>query len=401
MIDVKKIREDFPIFKNEPNLVYFDNACMALRPRQVIEAMNEYYEKYPACAGRSGHRLGETVTKKVDEARQTVADFIGAKKEEIIFTKNATEAINLVAQSLNFEKGDIVLGGNKEHNSNLLPWLFLERQKEIIYKVLPEDYELAVPEGVLFNIEKYHPKLVSMGLTSNLDGMTINAKKIIEVAHKNGSMVLLDAAQAVPHQKINVKELDVDFLVFSGHKMLGPSGTGVLYGKKKLLERLAPFMLGGGTVSSSSYDSFQLLPIPDRFEAGLQNYAGIIGLGEAVKYLEGIGFNYIKREEDKLNTIIIQGLYDIFPKEALLGYNNPIVKHNGIVTFYTKKMPSHQIMLLLDKAGIAVRSGQFCVHSWFNANKIKDAVRASVYFYNTEEEAERFVEEMKKIAKAF
>ncbi len=381
---MQKIRQDFNILQNKPDLVYFDNACSTLRPKQMIGAMNEYYNEFPACAGRSGHKLGEAMTKKVDEARQVVADFIVAKKEEIIFTRNTTEGINLVAHSIGLKKEDVVLTSGKEHNSNLLPWMGFCH--EIISNIEEQ-------------LKTLRPKIVALFYTSNLDGETLLIKEMAALAHKYGALVLIDAAQAAGHKKINVHDLDCDFLAFSGHKMLGPSGIGVLYGKKKLLENMAPFMLGGGTVSSSTYDSFQLLPVPERFEAGLQDYAGIIGLSAAIKYLEKIGFENIEKQEKRLNTIITQGLLQI-PSIKILGPQDPLMR-GGIISFYVPGTDSHQIMLLLDKAGIAVRSGQFCVHSWFNANKIKDAVRASVYYYNTEEEAEQFVEEMKKISKIF
>lgn len=380
---IKNIRKDFSIFQNKPDLVYFDNACSTLRPRQVIEAMNEYYNEYPACADRSEHRLGALATKKVSEARATVADFIGAKKEEIIFTRNTTEGINLVAHT-SLKHDDIVLTSSKEHNSNLLPWLWYK------HRVIT-DFEKQLKE--------LKPKLVAIFYTSNLDGETHPIKEIVKLAHKYGALVLIDAAQATGHKKINVHDLDCDFLAFSGHKMLGPSGTGVLYGKKKLLENMVPFILGGGTVKSSTYNSYKLLPVPERFEAGLQNYAGIIGLAEAIRYLKKIGFENIQEQEKLLNTKITQGLLEI-PQIKILGPQEPAAR-GGIVSFYTDKLSSHQLMLLLDKAGIAVRSGQFCVHSWFHANGVKDAVRASVYFYNTEAEAEQFVEEIKKISKIF
>ncbi|MFH1193446.1 MAG: aminotransferase class V-fold PLP-dependent enzyme [bacterium] len=384
---IQKIRQDFIIFKNKPDLVYFDNACSTFRPRQVVEAMDEYYNEYPACADRSEHQLGAMATKKVDEARAVVADFIGAKKDEIIFTRNTTEGINLVAHSVGLKDGDVVLTSGKEHNSNLLPWIV----KGGIRHEIISDFEK--------QLKTLHPKIVALLHTSNLDGETLPVKEMVKVAHKYGALVLVDAAQAAGHQKINVRDLDCDFLAFSGHKMIGPTGTGVLYGKKKALENMAPFMLGGGTVSSSTYNYFTLLPVPERFEAGLQNYAGIIGLAEAIKYLKKVGFENIEAQEKQLNTIITQGLLEI-PSIKILGPED-LAKRGGIISFYTDKLPSHQIMILLDKAGIAVRSGQFCVHSWFDANKIKDAVRASVYFYNTKEEAERFVAEMKKISKIF
>jgi cysteine desulfurase/selenocysteine lyase len=334
-MDVEKIREDFPIFKETINgkpIVYFDNACQSLRPISVIQALNEYYQKYPACAGRSMHKLGELVTKKVDEARRQIANFIKAKrKEEIIFTRNTTEGINLIAHSLNLKQGDIVLTTDKEHNSNLIPWQILSKKVGIIHKIVPSK------EDNTFNLEAFEKmmdnqvKLVSMVFTSNLDGVTIPAKEIIEITHQKGAKVLLDAAQTVPHQEIDVSNLDVDFLAFSGHKILGPSGTGVLYGKYNLLEELEPFLVGGDTVEYTTYTSHKFLPPPEKFEAGLQDYAGIIGLGEAVKYLSQIGFQNIAEHEYELNKFISTEIVKI-PKLKIIGPTDPSLR-SGIISF--------------------------------------------------------------------
>ena len=237
---------------------------------------------------------------------------------------------------------------------------------------------------------------MSLGLTSNLDGVTIPAKKIIQLAHKAGALVLLDGAQAVPHHRIDVQDLDIDFLAFSGHKMLGPSGTGVLYGKYTLLDKLEPFMVGGDTVASSTYETHEFLPPPEKFEAGLQDYAGVIGLGAAVKYLSKIGFDFIEQQEQALNKYITEELKSI-TNLVIIGPNNP-AQRGGIISFYIPGKDHHQIALMLDEtAKIMVRSGQHCVHSWFQAKNIPGSVRASVYFYNTMEEAEMFVRELKKI----
>jgi cysteine desulfurase/selenocysteine lyase len=388
VIKIETIREQFPLFRRADAPVYFDSACQTLRPQAVIGAMNEYYEEYPVCADRSAHSLGERATKKIAESRKIIADFIGAKQpEEIIFTRNATEAINLVANSLGWTAGDIVLTGDKEHNSNLLPWMTLNKKS----------VQHIVSENLIADIEKYKPRLVATHIVSNLDGSMPDVKEIISVAHKNGALVLLDAAQAMGHLPISVRDLDADFLAFSGHKMTGPSGTGVLYGKYALLEKMEPFMVGGGIVASSTYDSYELLPAPEKFEAGLQNYSGIIGLAAAAKYIREVGWNFIEAQIAEVSKIIVQGLSEIGNVKLL----TPAKPSNGIVSFYSEKLEAHQIMLLLDRAGICVRSGQFCVHSWFAANNMPMAVRASVYFYNTAEEAERFVREMKKIAKLF
>ncbi|MCL4382494.1 MAG: cysteine desulfurase [Patescibacteria group bacterium] len=399
-MNIKSIRQDFPLLQeslgNKP-IIYLDNACQSLRPQSVINAITDYYRRYSACGGRSMHRLAETVTQKCDETRRTVARFINAKrKEEIVFTRNTTEGINLIAHSLGFRQGDIVIISDKEHNSNLIPWQVLKRKIGIEYKIAP------TKENNTFDLEAFRGlmnervKLVSLGFTSNLDGMTIPASDVIKIAHGVGSLVLLDAAQTVPHHKIDVQALDVDFLAFSGHKMLAPSGTGVLYGKYRLLEKLDPFLAGGDTVSSSTYESHEFLPPPEKFEAGLQDYAGIIGLGEAVRYLETVGFETITRQEQVLNKFITDEIVNI-PKLKIIGDQNPNLR-SGIISFYIKGVDSHQIAIMLDQSvNIMVRSGQHCVHSWFASRKIAGSVRASLYFYNTLEEVDIFVKSLKKV----
>lgn len=401
-MEIRKIRQDFPMLQDCPGqkpIIYLDNACQSLRPKPVIEAIHHYYEKYSACGGRSMHRLAAEVTRCCDKSRQTVARFLNApRKEEIVFIRNTTEGINLVASSLDLQKDDIVLISDKEHNSNLIPWQILVKKKGIVVKIVPsrEDntFDLDVFERLLQN----KVKLVSLGYTSNLDGVSIPSAEVIQKAHQNGALVLLDAAQAAPHRKIDVKELGVDFLIFSGHKLLGPSGTGVLYGKYQLLEQLEPFLVGGDTVASSTYDACEFLPPPEKFEAGLQDYAGIIGLGAAIEYLQGIGFGAIQKQELALNECITQGIRAI-PKLKLIGPANP-EQRGGIISFYMEGIDSHRIALMLDQmANIMVRSGQHCVHSWFHARQIKGSVRVSLYFYNTLEEAALFVSSLQKIRK--
>ena len=399
-MNIDKIRQDFPLLNKQINgkkIIYFDSACMSLKPMQVVTAMNEYYLKFPACSGRSSHRLGELVTKKIKESRRIVADFINADEREIVFTRNTTEAINLLANSLDLKKGDLVLTTDKEHNSNLIPWQVLVKKKGIRHEFIRSKND-----GT-FDFEKYKDlvggaKLVSMVHTSNLDGTTIPAKEIIEIAHKNGALVFLDAAQSIPHKKINVKELGVDFLAFSGHKMLGPTGTGVFYGKHNLLENLEPFMVGGNTVEYSTYTDHKMLKAPEKFEAGLQDYAGIIGLGEAVKYLESIGFDTIKEHEYRLNKYITDEL-SRFMQIKIIGPIDSVLR-SGIVSFYIDGVDMHQIAIMLEElSGTMIRSGQHCVHSWFNDKKIKNSARVSLYFYNTMEEAEEFISSLNKIMK--
>ncbi len=400
MLDINKVRQDFPLLAENgkgKNLIYFDNACQSLRPNQVIDKVAEYYREYPACGGRSMHRLATKVTNQCDEAREVIANLIKAKKkEEIIFTRNTTEGINLVANSIGLQNGDVVITTDREHNSNLIPWQVLKKKIGIVHKIIATNSDGLLDMETYQKVLNEGAKLVSMGYTSNLDGVSINAESVINIAHKYGAKVLLDGAQAIPHKNVNVSKLDADFLVFSGHKMLGPSGIGVLYGKQQLLDNLEPFLVGGDTVESSTYDSHIFLPSPEKFEAGLQDYAGIIGLGEAVRYLNNISVDAIQKQELELNTFITSEITKN-PRLKILGPKDPAYR-SGIISFTVEGADVHQVALMLDSsAGIMIRSGQHCVHSWFNARNIKGSVRASLYFYNTLKEAEQFVISLDKV----
>lgn len=400
MLDINKVRQDFPLLVENgkgKNLIYFDNACQSLRPNQVIDKVTEYYREYPACGGRSMHRLATKVTNQCDEAREVIANFIKAKKkEEIIFTRNTTEGINLVANSIGLQNGDVVITTDREHNSNLIPWQVLKKKIGIVHKIIATNSDGLLDMETYQKVLNEGAKLVSMGYTSNLDGVSINAESVVNMAHKYEAKVLLDGAQAIPHKNVNVSKLDVDFLVFSGHKMLGPSGIGVLYGKQQILDTLEPFLVGGDTVESSTYDSHIFLPTPEKFEAGLQDYAGIIGLGEAVRYLTNIGFDAIQKQELELNSFITSEITKS-PRVKILGPQDPTAR-SGIISFTVEGADVHQVALMLDSsAGIMIRSGQHCVHSWFNDRNIKGSVRASLYFYNTLKEAEQFVISLDKV----
>ncbi|MCL5795677.1 MAG: cysteine desulfurase [Patescibacteria group bacterium] len=363
--------------------------------------MNRYYEEYPVCGGRSMHKLGKIVSDKVYETRSLVARLIDARKEEIVFTRNATESINFIAYSINWKKGDVVLTSDKEHNSNLLPWIRLSKKIGIVHNIVKSDSD-GYPDLTYLRemLKKYNGKvkLIAVALSSNLDGMTNPVAEIAKLGHKYGALILVDAAQGLPHQPVSVNKLGADFLAFSGHKMLGPSGTGVLYGKKKLLEEFEPFMIGGGTVVKSTYDSYCLENIPERFEAGLQDYAGIIGLGEAIRFIQRIGYKEITRRDLELNKYITDYLSSI-DRVHIVGAKEP-EKRGGIISFYVDGVDPHLIALMLDEAGIMVRSGQLCVHSWFNDKKIQGVVRISTYFYNTLEEVEYFIRTFSNILKA-
>lgn len=397
-LNVDRIREDFPVLKREINgkpIIYFDNACMTFRPIQVIEKVKEYYMEYPSCGERSLHKLGKRVDEEMERARDIVRKFINAKKfEEIIFTKNTTEGINLVANSLDFERGDIVLTTDKEHNSNLLPWQKLA-SKGVKHGVVRSN------EDNTFSLENFenqmsrNVRLVSVAHTSNLDGVSTPIKEIVKIAHDYGAKVLVDGAQSIPHHPVDVRKLDVDFLAFSGHKMMGPSGVGVLYGKKDLLEELQTFIVGGGTVIDTTQDEAKFEEIPQKFEAGLQNYAGIIGLGEAAKYLMKIGRDNVEKHEIELNRRLTEGV-DL-ETISLIGPKEP-ERRGGIFSFNVGKTNPHEIAMMMDEMeNICVRSGAHCVHSWFNSHNLNGSVRASLYLYNTIEECDKFLEALKRI----
>lgn len=403
-MNTRKIRQDFPLFSEQKGIfgmkkkqvIYFDNACMTLRPRQVVTAMNQYYYDYPACALRSQHKMARRATDAYQDAREVIAKFIGAKPDEIIFTRNTTESINLVAQSFPFKKGDVVLGSDKEHNSNLVPWLML-KDKGVKHEIIPsKDGELDVESFA--NMLGPNTKMIAIQHTSNLDGTSIPLSKVIKIAHANKTIVLVDGAQSVPTMPIDVKKMDIDFLAFSGHKMLGPSGTGVLYGKKELLEQLKPFITGGETVKDTWYDKVEFEDVPGRFEAGLQDYAGFIGLAEACRYLKKNGLSKLANYETLLNKKMTDALGKIDDIE-ILGPKDAI-KRGGIFSFNIKNMDHHQIALLLDASkNIAIRSGAHCAHSWFNANKIMGSARASFYLYNTQDEVDEFIDGINEILK--
>jgi cysteine desulfurase/selenocysteine lyase len=400
-MDVKSIRGDFPIFSSEErDLIYFDNACQTFRPRQVMKAMNEYYEMFPACGGRSVHRLATRVSIKLDEAREKVARFIGCDDPNcIIFTRGCTESLNMVAKGRLLKDGDHVLTTDMEHNSNHVPWVQVAKYQDIRHRIV------TTPPSGMFDMNRFREALdgvalVSMVHTNNVTGTTIPAMEIIREAHDRGALVCLDGAQSTPHQRIDVKELDVDMFAFSAHKMLGPSGMGVLYAKMDILERMEPLIGGGGGVGLTTYDKVEFLPPPERFESGLMNYSGIIGTGAAVDYLTAVGMDEIQEHERRLNDVVTRGLRDL-PGISILPPSDPSLR-SGIFSFNLQGMSSHDIAMIIDEmAKVLIRSGMHCVHPYFVSRGIDGCARASFYLYNTEEEARRFVEAVKELSSVF
>lgn len=400
-MDPEKVRRDFPFFsKYGSSLVYFDNACQTLRPRQVIEMMNEYYMDYPACAGRSVHRLSTQVSIKIDEAREKLLRFLNAPSDyEIVFTKNATEAINLVARGFNWNSDDVVVTTDIEHNSNHLPWIRENSRSGLKRRIAPTNDGLLDLEIYRSKLDR-HVRIVSLVHTSNVTGTTIPAREAVKMAHEVGAVALLDGSQAAPHQPVDLKRIQADFYVVSLHKMLGASGVAALCARRDLLNELEPLILGGGGVVESDYEHMEYLPPPEKFEAGLQNYAGIIGSIAAIEYLEKIGMREIMEHEIMLNTQITRLIRDM-PGVKIIGPEDPELR-GGIISFTVDDMKPHDVAVILDEMdGILVRSGMHCVHPFFKRKELEGSVRASLYIYNTLEECERFCSSLRKLISIF
>ncbi len=389
------LRNDFPVLKRS-KIIYLDNACMTLRPKQVIEAINWYYKTNCACAGRSFHKQSEELNERVAKARETIKGFFKASKShEIVFTKNTTEGINTVAFGFNLRRGDLVVTSDREHNSNLIPWLVLKK-RGIKHIAVPST------ENFEFDLEAMHEamskkvKIVSVVHISNIDGYELPIKEIIKLSHDFGAKVLIDGAQSAGHIPLNLKKLDADFFAASSHKACGPI-IGCLLIKEELLEQVKPLMYGGGTVANATLNSFELLAKHERFEAGLQDYASIIGFGEACKYLNKIGMEKIEQHDRTLTKKLMKRLVDI-NGVTIVGVND-WRKCTSIVSFNIEGFSPHDVALMLDEAhSIAVRSGKHCAHAWFNKYCKSGCVRASTFLYNQMDEINILVEEVSKIA---
>ncbi len=404
-MNIKSIREDFPTLREEDAPAYLDNACVTLKPDCVINAITEYYTKYPGCGGRSVHSYGTQVSKKVSDSRRSLASFINAPSvNEVVFTKNATQSINQIAHGMKWSEGDVVLTTDREHNSNLVPWLQLEQEQGIDHRVVPSNADNT------FDLESFEEicsevgdklKLVSMSHVGNLDGVSTPIKKIAKVTHDHGALIAVDGAQSLPHMKVDVQDLDIDFIAFSIHKMCGPSGMGALWGKSDLLDDLRPIQSGGQTVVTTNYDSLQWAKPPARFEGGLGNFSGMIGTSAAIDYLAKMDMDAVHEHEVKLNKIMTSGVKDLNGIE-IIGPEDASLR-GGICSLLLHELPVHDIAILLDEAAaVMVRSGLHCVHSWFNdRGHTNGSLRASAYMYNTEEEARLFSDTLEEIVNAF
>ncbi len=386
-------------------VAYLDNACVTLKPQSVIDSIQDYYINTPGCGGRSVHRYGTHVSKTITQSRIKLANFLSSPSvNEIVFTRNATHSLNQIAKGLEWNKGDVVLTTDREHNSNLVPWLQLEQEQGIDHRIVRSNQDNT------FNLESFEEacaeagsnlKMVSMSHVGNLDGVEIPVKEITKIAKDYGALVSIDGAQSAPHMSVDVQDLGIDFYSFSIHKMLGPSGMGGLWGRTELLENMRSIQSGGQTVTSSTYESFKWAKPPSKFEGGLGHFAGMMATGAAIDYLTQLNMDEVHAHEQSLNKIMSEGVKDI-SGVSIIGPEDAS-KRGGICSLLLDdKLPAHDIALLLDEvAGVMVRSGQHCVHSWFNDKGYNDSLRASAYFYNTEEDARRFVDTFSEAVDAF
>jgi len=383
-------REDFPMLNQD--IIYFDNGATTLKPKCVIDKTVEYYEKYGANAHRGDYDISYKVDQEYENTRSLVREFINAKQlEEIIFTAGATEGMNLVVRGFFedlLESGDEVLITQSEHASNVLPWFLLAQKNGIKVNYIPLDDNHYV---TLENVKKAitpNTKVISLAYITNVIGDMRPIKEIVEYAHQNNIFVIVDAAQSIGHIKTDVQDLDVDFLTFSAHKMCGPTGVGVLYGKKELLDNVAPLILGGGM--SESFDNeneVYLKELPNRLEAGTPNIAGVIAFGEAIKYLNSIGFDNISSYEKKLRKYLVDKLIDI-PYIDIIN----IESDSGIVSFNVSDIFSQDVAYYLNKYNICVRAGNHCAKILKKEVGVNNTLRVSLYFYNTYEEIDMLVE---------
>lgn len=404
MFDVQKVRRDFPILQRQINgrpLVYLDNAATSQKPRSVIEATKNYYESHNANVHRGIHTLAEEATQMYESARARVARFINARRpEEIIFVRNATEALNLVAFSwgkANLTEGDEIILSEMEHHSNLVPWQILAKEIGAIIKYINFDRHGGLELSTFNSQLTTRTKVVSLTHVSNSLGTINPIKEIAKLAHEAGAVMVVDGAQSVPHLKVDVQSLDCDFLAFSGHKMLGPMGIGVLYGRLELLEKMPPFLGGGDMIRSVTLEGATFNDAPYKFEAGTPNVAGALGLVAAIDYLEKLGLANVRQHEIDLTSYALTKLTSL-PGLRIYGPTDP-QSRGGVVMFTLKDTHPHDLASVLDAQGIAVRSGHHCNMPLHAKLGIPASTRASFYIYNTKEEVDRLVEGLEKAKK--
>ncbi len=408
MLDVTKIREDFPILSKmvygKP-LVYLDNAATSQKPRQVIQALVDYYEGYNSNVHRGVHALSMEATQRYEEARQKTADFIGAgSSEAIIFVRNTTEAINLVAGTwavANLKAGDEILTTEMEHHSNLVPWQKLAKEKGVILRFVPVTDQGTLDTSDLDTLLSERTRLVTFNHMSNVLGTINPVDTLTKAARAKGALVLLDGAQSVPHMPVDVQDLDCDFMAFSGHKMMGPTGIGVLYVKPSVMDQMEPFLRGGEMVKQVWLEDATWNDLPMKFEAGTPNIADTIALGTAVDYLQGLDMAQVRQHETQITAYALEAFRELKEDLEMYGPEDLNVR-GGIVSFYAHDVHPHDLGTMLDREGIAIRAGHHCAMPLVRDRLGKAATaRASFYVYNTEEEVDQLVAALKQALRFF
>jgi len=406
MLNVQKIREDFPILNqkiNDKPLAYLDNGATSQKPKVVIDAISNYYNCYNSNIHRGIHTLSEKATEAYENVRKLVEDFIHSESpEEIIFTRNATEAINLVAYGWgrkNISAGDEILLTEMEHHSNLIPWQILAKEKKAVLRFIPITQNFTLDLNKIGDLITSKTKLVAVTQMSNVLGTINPVKKIAEMAHNAGALFLIDGSQGVPHSGINVTDVNCDCLAFTAHKMLGPTGVGVLYGKKHILEEMDPFISGGSMILEVWQDRATWNKVPYKFEAGTPNIADVIGFGEAIKYLQNIGMVDVREHEKELTAYALKRLSEV-EDLTIYGPKNPELQ-GGIISFNFKDVHPHDVGTIVDQEGVAIRAGHHCCQPLMRKLGIPGTARASFYIYNTKGEIDQLTNALSKVKGVF
>lgn len=399
---LEEIKKDFPLLENR-DIAYLDSGATTQKPKQVIEAIEKYYKINNANPHRGAYSLSIEATEQYENTRTKIAEFINAKhREEIIFSKNATESLNLIAYSYGIEKlkkDEEVVISIMEHHSNLVPWQKVTKKtgSKLKYMYINENYE--IPDEEIENKITEKTKIVGITHISNVLGTINNIKKIIKYAHKKGAIVIVDASQSIPHIKIDVQDLNADFLVFSGHKMLAPLGIGVLYGKREILNNMTPFLMGGDMIEYVYEQETTFAPLPNKFEAGTQNVEGVIGLGAAIDYIQKIGYDKIQEKENEVIKYARQELSKLNYLKLYLTPNSQ--NHSSVISFNINGVHPHDVASILDSENVCVRSGNHCAQPLMRFLGIDSTCRASFYFYNTKEDVDKLVTALNKAYKMF
>lgn len=399
MQNILNLKKDFPVLVNNPDLIYLDSCASSLKPKVVIDKIDEYYNKYGVNVNRGVYSLSYHATTEYEESRDVVANFINAKPKEIVFTRGASSALNLVASSYglaNICEGDEIITSELEHHSNVLPWQNVAKVKKGVLKYIPLDSEGKITVDGFKKVLTNKTKVVALTYVSNVMGYITPIEEIIELAHSVGAIVIVDAAQAVPHMKVDVKALNCDFLAFSGHKMLGPTGVGVLYGKYKHLQKMEPIEFGGDMNDNVDLFEAHFKDAPYKFETGTPPIAEVIAFKEAIKYLENIGFDKIIAHQDMLTKYMMDKITKI---EGVKVYNASAT--TGVVSFNIHDAHPHDVSTMFDEEHVALRAGHHCAQLITKWLEVPGTLRACVYIYNTLEDVDKFIEAVAKAAKYF